>query len=157
MAEVILSLDHVGDSENVARVIFSPSYIYKGRVAPTAFKWDILPSGDAEDYISVLREDGRDLSELTKSFKPRVEGDKRYGYALLNAGDIRSISDSKLLEEDTRVDVLPYPSKRYANHAGIKMMVKGITVTALSPISTEIMTVQKELAMKCSEIVPFMY
>ena len=45
----------VSDDEKVARVIFSPSYLYNGRVAPTAFRWEILPSGDAEDYISVLR------------------------------------------------------------------------------------------------------
>ena len=56
MAEMELDLNRVASEESVARVIFSPSYIFKGRVSPTAFRWDVLPSGDAEDYISVLRQ-----------------------------------------------------------------------------------------------------
>lgn len=56
-----LDLQHVDSKEHVARIIFSPSYIYNGRVSPTAFRWEISPSGKAEDYISVLRDDGSDL------------------------------------------------------------------------------------------------
>ena len=51
MAEMELDLNRVASEESVARVIFSPSYIFKGRVSPTAFRWDVLPSGDAEDAV----------------------------------------------------------------------------------------------------------
>ena len=73
----------VGGEESVARIIFSPSYIYNGRVAPTAFRWDVLPSGNAEDYISVLRGDVSNLEIETRHFKARIEGDERYGYAFI--------------------------------------------------------------------------
>lgn len=145
----------VGDEESVARVIFSPSYIYNGRVAPTAFRWDVLPSGDAEDYISVLRGDVSNLEMETRHFRARVEGDKRYGYALLGVRNIREIGNGNATSVDTNVDVLPFPSKFHPNHAGIVVEFDNIRVTALSPISPEMMMVQKELALRCSEIVSF--
>ena len=83
--------DIVASEEDVARIIFSPSYIYNGRVAPTAFRWEILPSGTVEDYISVLRGNVSNLDAETRSFKARKEGDTRYGYALLKVGKIRDI------------------------------------------------------------------
>jgi len=49
-----LDLQMVSNEESVARIIFSPSYIFQGRVSPTAFRWFVLPSGHAENYISVL-------------------------------------------------------------------------------------------------------
>ena len=145
----------VGDEENVARAIFSPSYIYNGRVAPTAFRWNVLPSGDAEDYISVLRGDVSKLETETRHFKARVEGDVRYGYALLGVGSIREIGQDNDKGLETKVDVLPFPSKFHPNHAGIVVEIDNKRVTALSPISPEIMMVQKELALRCSEIVSF--
>ena len=69
--------DIVGSEENVARIIFSPSYIFDGRVAPTAFRWEILPSGTTEDYISVLRGDTSNLDSDTRHFKARTKGDVR--------------------------------------------------------------------------------
>ena len=145
----------VGDEENVARVIFSPSYIYNGRVAPTAFRWNVLPSGDAEDYISVLRGDVSNLEIDTRHFKARVEGDVRYGYALLRVGDIRKIGNGNATSVGTKVDVMSFPSKLHPNHAGIVVEIDNKLVTALSPISPEVMMVQKELALRCSEIVSF--
>lgn len=150
-----LDLQLVSNEENVARIIFSPSYIYQGRVAPTAFRWDILPSGKVENYISVLRDAGSDINEESQLFRPRTQGDERYGYALLNVGDIRNISQSSLLEDTTSVDVLPFPSKKHANHAGIQVVADGAIVDANTPVNPEIMAIQKELAMRCSEIVPF--
>ena len=47
-------ISEIADDEKVARILFSPSHIYKGRVSPKAFKLEKLKSG-AEDYISVLR------------------------------------------------------------------------------------------------------
>ena len=155
MADKNFNLEVVTSEESVARIIFSPSYIYNGRVSPTAFRWDILPSGDAEDYISVLRESEVDLKEQTANFRPRIEGDSRYGYALLKVADIRDIGNSELLDDDVVVDVLPYPTKRHKNHAGIRVVIDNKVVTALTPVCADIIVVQKELAMRCGDIVKF--
>lgn len=58
--------DIISSEEQVARIIFSPSYIHQGRVAPTAFRWEVLPSGDVEDYISVLRSSFDQIEENTR-------------------------------------------------------------------------------------------
>lgn len=147
--------DLVNEEENVARVIFSPSYVYNGKVSPTAFRWDILPSGDAEYYISVLRGETSSLETQTKHFKARTEGDVRYGYALLKVGSVREIGNDGTFDVETKVDVLPFPSRNFPNHAGIVVDIANERVTALTAISSEIMMVQKELASRCSEIVRF--
>ncbi|MBP5337858.1 MAG: hypothetical protein J6Z14_00925 [Prevotella sp.] len=139
----------------MARIIFSPSYIYNGRVAPTAFRWYVLPSGDAEDYISVLRGDVSKLEIETRHFKARGEGDERYGYALLGVGCIREIGIGNDEGLETKVDVLPIPSKRHPNHAGIVVDIAKERVTALTPVSPIVMMVQKELALRCSGIMKF--
>ena len=151
MAEQFSSI--VADEEQVARIIFSPSYIYNGKVAPTAFRWEVLPSGDAEDYISVLRNNPDTLEEDTRSFRARMQGDTRYGYALLGVGSVRAIGMS--LAGDVRADVQAFPSKRFPGHAGIIAEIKGRRITALSPITPEQMMLQKRLAQLCSEIVKF--
>lgn len=87
----------VGEEERVARIIFSTSFIYNGHISPTAFRWDILPSGYAEDYISVLRGDESSFDAQTKRFRARTEGDVRYGYALLGVGSIREIDKDTVL------------------------------------------------------------
>ena len=142
----------VVDSEDVARIIFSPSYIYKGRVSPTDFRWEVLTSGQAEDYISVLRGEVSKLDSQTKTFRARTEGDYRYGYALLRAGKIRGICFDGI---DCSIDVLPFPSKAHPNHAGIVAEIDNELVTALTPVSPEVMMIQKELATLCSAIVSF--
>ena len=48
------TINEINDEEQVARILFSPSHIYEGRVSPKAFKLEMLKNG-AEDYISVLR------------------------------------------------------------------------------------------------------
>ena len=144
----------VSSEELVARIIFSPSYIYQGRVAPTAFRWEILPSGNVEDYISVLRGCSDKTEEETRSFRPRIDGDTRFGYALLNVGEIRNIRS--FTESNTVVaDVLAYPSKKFPSHAGVVADIDGKRVTALTPITPELMMLQKKLAQLCSEIVKF--
>ena len=150
MAEILPTA--VLDDEDVARIIFSPSYIYKGRVAPTAFRWEVLPSGHAEDYISVLRGNTSSLDNQTRIFRARTEGDSRYGYALLRVGHVRSIA---LNGVECRVDVQSVPSKAHPNHAGIVVEISKKRVTALTPVSPEVMMIQKKLASLCSDIVRF--
>ena len=145
--------DIVVSEENVARIIFSPSYIFDGRVSPTAFRWEILPSGTVEDYISVLRGDVSNLEEDTRSFKARTEGDIRYGYALLNVGEVRSIKIAS--DKDVATDVLSFPSKKFPSHAGVIVDIDGKRVTAASEITPEQMLIRKKLAVLCSDIVKF--
>lgn len=142
----------VSDDEDVARIIFSPSYIYKGHVAPTAFRWEVLPSGHPEDYISVLRGDTSLLDNLTKTFRARTKGDTRYGYALLRVGNVRGITFDGI---DFIIDVQSFPSKAHPNHAGIVVDIDKERVTALTPVSSEVMMIQKELANLCGEIIKF--
>lgn len=154
MSESIV--DIVSDDEKVARVIFSPSYIFNGRVAPTAFRWEVLPSGDAENYISVLRCNTEDnIDEQTKNFRARTEGDTRFGYAVLLTKSIRDIKNNPVLENHVGIDVLPFPSKRLPNHAGIVVDVDNNKVTATTPVTPEIMFIQKTLAALCSDIIRF--
>lgn len=144
------------DEEKVARVIFSPSYIYKGRVAPTAFRWEVLPSGDAEDYISVLRCNAEsNIDEQTRNFRARTEGDSRYGYAVLETNSIRNIKNNPVFENSIGIDVLPFPSKRLPNHAGIVVDINDSRVTANTPVTPELMFIQKMLASICSDIIRF--
>ena len=41
-------ISEIADEEKVARILFSPSHVYKGQVSPKAFKLEKLKSG-AED------------------------------------------------------------------------------------------------------------
>ena len=70
-------------------------------------------------------------------------------------GDVRDISQSVLLEDTTSIDVQPFPSKKLVNHAGIQVVLDGMIVDANTPVNAEIMAIQKELAMLCSDVVPF--
>lgn len=76
-------ISEIADDEKVARILFSPSHIYKGRVSPKAFKLEKLKSG-AEDYISVLRYNADQLDSVSAVFRPRTKGDSRYGFTFLN-------------------------------------------------------------------------
>lgn len=60
-------ISEITDDEKVARILFSPSHIYKGRVSPKAFKLEKLKSG-AEDYISVLRYNADQLDSVSAVF-----------------------------------------------------------------------------------------
>lgn len=145
--------DIVGSEEDVARIIFSPSYIFEGRVAPTAFRWEILPSGTVEDYISVLRGATSNLDSDTRHFKARTKGDTRYGYTVLNVGKIRDIHI--VSEQEVNTDVKAFPSQKFPSHAGIVTDINGKRVTAVTSITPELMILQKKLAMLCSKIVKF--
>lgn len=143
-------IQDIGNEEDVARILFSPSHIFEGRVSPKAFKLDFL-KGKAEDYISVLRYDAEQLEYVSSVFRPRTEGDTRYGYTYLNVQDLRELND----ELDNReVAVLPKPSKRLPFHAGITLSLDGQLQTA-ADLSPDIDYFQKELAMLCDGIHKF--
>lgn len=144
------SMSEILDSENVARILFSPSHIYEGRVSPKAFRLEVLKSG-AEDYISVLRYDAEQLEQVSSIFRPRTEGDTRYGYTYLNVRDIRLLGEEI---ENRDVAILPKPSKRLPFHAGIFVSIDGKLQTA-DDMSPELDYFQKELAMLCDGVHKF--
>lgn len=152
MGELKFSKEKVSDCERVARILFSPSYISEGRVAPTAFRWYIMKNGEAEDYISVLRESGQDMNELSLQFRPRDDGDERYGYTWLPVVGIRNLSGSL---KNMVVDVVPYPSKKLPNHAGIEVFLNGQKVNAYTPQNPEVLIIQKLLSNLCSKPIKF--
>jgi hypothetical protein len=152
MAELKFSKENVIDCERVARILFAPSYICDGRVAPTAFRWYIMKGGKAEDYISVLRDSGHDMNEMSLRFRPRDEGDERYGYAWLKVRSVRNLSG---VMKDTTVKLIPYPSQKLPNHAGIEVCIGGHKVDAHTPPTPEVMMVQKFLANLCSRPIKF--
>lgn len=138
------NVNYISEEENVARILFSPSHIYAGRVSPRAFRLERLKGG-AEDYISVLRDEEDKLEVVSEYFRPRVKGDQRYGYTLLNAKEIRYL-DNEFKERN--MQLLPKPSKRLPWHAGIFLYMDGKLQTA-DDISSDIDYFQKELAMLC--------
>ena len=136
--------DTIDDSETVARIIFSPSHIHNGRISPKAFRLEHLPGG-AEDYISVLRDEESRLPQVAEGFRVRTPGDRLYGYTLLNAGSVRSLTDEAQSRE---VKLLPRPSRRLPWHAGIYLYLAGELQTADS-LSPDIDLFQKELSLLC--------
>lgn len=140
----------IDKNEQVARILFSPSHIYEGRVSPKAFKLEMLRGG-AEDYISVLRYDADELENVSSIFRPRVVGDQRYGYTFLVAKDIFDLNEEFSNRE---VSLLPKPSKRLPFHAGIFLSLDGKLQTA-NDLSPEIDYFQKELAMLCDGVHKF--
>lgn len=109
-------LEHVDDTEDVARILFSPSFFEDGELSAKAF--DLITMGNSpETYISVLRMSFGDVKAISEHFIPRTKGDTRCGYALLNVGIVRGIK----VRSKTRsisMDVKPYP-KHIEAHAGI--------------------------------------
>ena len=136
-------ISEIADEEKVARILFSPSHVYKGQVSPKAFKLEKLKSG-AEDYISVLRYNADQLDSVSAVFQPRTKGDSRYGYTFLNARDVRNL-DYEF--SNRKVERLPL-------HAGIFLSIDGRLQTA-DDVSPDIDFFQKELAMLCDGVHKF--
>lgn len=144
------TISEIADDEKVARILFTPSHIYKGRVSPKAFKLEKLKSG-SEDYISVLRYNADQLDSVSAVFQPRTKGNSRYGYTFLNVLDVRNL-DYEF--NNRRVELLPKPSKRLPLHAGIFLSIDGRLQTA-DDVSPDIDFFQKELAMLCDGVHKF--
>ncbi|WP_289763526.1 hypothetical protein [uncultured Duncaniella sp.] len=105
--------DFVADEEHIARVVFSPSMVVDGKLAPTAFKLRMLGSGP-ETYVSVWRQDFMiPTKENTKDINIPEEN-ILFGYASINVGECRSIKLGGVT-----VDVKSYPNKKHPYHAGI--------------------------------------
>lgn len=113
MSEIRIAPDIVANEETIARVVFSPSMVVNGKLAPTAFRMRNLGSGP-ETYVSVWRQDFIvPTKENTSNINPPEEN-VLYGYASIKVGECRSISLGGVT-----VDVKSYPNKRNPYHAGI--------------------------------------
>ena len=123
-----VSLDYVSDSEDVARILFSPLFVCDGVLSQKAFT---LEDATNETYISVLR---TSMPSFYKDMEGiRNEGNSLYGYALLNVGEIRNIKFD--LQEPVLLDVLPRAAGKRKSHAGIFATIGKQKVRGGSPQS----------------------
>lgn len=80
----------VDESEEVARILFSPSMVCGERISRNAFFLERLKSGVWEKYLSVWRTLYKIPTRENVTFSPRIAGDEVYGYATLIVGTIHS-------------------------------------------------------------------
>ena len=106
----------LSDSENVARVIFSPRMIYQGVLQPEAFR---LRGNIAEEYLSVLRTVIPTWRDDVLSI-PQRKNRQLYGYAEMSVKDIRNASF-----QDVSFDVAACNNLVMKSHAGIFITVGG--------------------------------
>ena len=147
--------NHVNSTEDVARVLFYPSFFNEGGyplysdgvLSPTAFKLQILKSGTPESSISVLRTILDSFTHDLAKLSPRSSTDYKCGYALLNVGQVKGIRIPST--HDIEIEVLSSASKRLPSHAEILFRMDGEVVTANEePI--EIIRFRKKLARMAS-------
>lgn len=132
----------IADEEKIARVIFSPSMIVNGKVAPTAFQLRNLRK--PEDYVSVFR---NDYVEITQEYVSVVHppcDNYIYGYALLNVGECR-----KIAYEGITTEVKSHATKNNPFHAGIHFSNAGTDIKG-NCIDPNFMMVMTMLANRCS-------
>ena len=79
-------LDFVADTEDVARILFSPLFISEGILSQKAFTLELQTN---ETYISVLR-------PAVPSFKDDMEGIKKDGKRKSHAGIFATIGKEKV-------------------------------------------------------------
>ncbi len=81
------NLQTIDGEEEIARIIFSPSMVVGGNVAPSAFFLVKLRGDKPEGYLSVWRLALKVPNRENVKFPPRIQGDTLYGYAELNVCD----------------------------------------------------------------------
>lgn len=116
----------ISDKEDVARVIFSPKMIFKGKLLPAAFE---LRGQIAEDYLSVLRTNIETwMSDLQKI--PSRKNRTTVGYALMNVGEIRELSN-----KETIYNVYDKSTPNMKSHAGIVITYNSCQVVGGKPLN----------------------
>lgn len=147
----------IGDKEDVARILFSPSHIDNGKVGSTAFALQHLRSG-AEDDISVIRllkVDVDNLEKIVSFMKPRTEGDSLYGYCTLSVRGIRDIANILKQDDiDGYLEVKDTCTRNNKFHTSIYIYLNGQRVDA-DCVEPEVFYIQSLLANICSEPIPF--
>lgn len=118
----------IDNSEDVARVVFSPKMIFKGRLLPAAFE---LRGQIAEDYLSVLRT-AIPSWKLEMRRIPNRKNRVAAGFALLNVGQVRGLSDG-----ETVYDVIDKSTGNLKSHAGIAITYHSQQVVGSKPLNVE--------------------
>lgn len=119
---------YIEDSEDVARVIFSPKMIYNGKLLPAAFE---LRGQISEDYLSVLRTSIPSW-KTEMQMVPNRKSRTAVGYALLNVGETRGLSDNV-----TVYDVCDKNSQSLKSHAGITITYRSEQVVGGMPLNVD--------------------
>ena len=104
----------IADQEVVARAIFSPKMVFRGKILPAAFE---LRPHIAEEYLSVMRMSFNSWKEDILSI-PQRRNRQLYGYAEMNVGEIRTIR-----KDHVKYDVVPCDNTTTPSHAGIFITV----------------------------------
>lgn len=73
----------IADYEDVARAIFSPKMVFRGKILPAAFE---LRPQMSEEYLSVMRMAFISWKEDILNI-PQRKNRRLYGYAEMNVGD----------------------------------------------------------------------
>lgn len=124
----------ITDKENVARALFSPRMIVDGNIIPAAFE---LREAIQEQYLSVMLT-SIDSWQHEIMLIPQRKNRQLYGYALLNASEIRALKLANVA-----YDVQPFPTEMIKSHAGIticyqgKQLQGGISIEPLAPGMTQ--------------------
>lgn len=118
----------IDNTENVARVIFSPKMIYNGKLLPAAFE---LRGQISEDYLSVLRTSVPSWKSEMQMI-PNRKNRTAVGYALLNVGETRGLSD-----KDTVYDVCDKSKQSMKSHAGITITYHSEQVVGEKPLNVD--------------------
>jgi hypothetical protein len=113
MKDELHDIAKIDESEDIARIIFSPSMVEEGKVSASAFFMDDLKSGP-EEYVSVWRLGRRVPTKDNVKFSPRHDGDTLVGYATLNVSACHKIDFT-----ECKASIKPHPSKQNPAHAGI--------------------------------------
>lgn len=133
----------IAETEELARIIFSPSMVEDGQVSPSAFFMENLRNGP-ETYISVWRSCYITPSPENITIKPRQKGDSLVGYAVISVSDCCNIC-----YEDYEMYVKPYPSNRNPAHAGIHVN-KGTEMIKGNCLDPSYLILAMMIAQKCS-------
>lgn len=104
----------IPNNDDVARVIFSPKMVRNGVLLLQAFT---LTPENSEKYLSVLWT-SQETWNTEVYLIPENEVRKRYGYALMNVGEVVDLNFSDVLFE-----VKHCPSKKLLSHSGIYVTV----------------------------------
>lgn len=115
----------IADYEDVARAIFSPKMVFRGKILPAAFE---LRSQMSEEYLSVMRMAFISWKEDILNI-PQRKNRRLYGYAEMNVGDIRNIR-----KEHVKYDVMPCDNTASPSHAGIFITINNEKLVGGRPL-----------------------
>lgn len=122
--------DHtlVADEETLLRAVYSPSFFDEdGFLSPSAFQLVILPNGELETGISVIRPIFTGWEKFLERIKkkPRDPQDEFCGIVSLIAGIVRNIHIKT--KKQIMIEIIP-TKKEY--HAEIQLYIDGQIVKA---------------------------